>query len=288
MKFEFIDKHRSCFAVERMCRNLSVSRSAYYAWRNRPLSRRAQANETLKTHVKAAFRQFRGVYGSPRIARELRAQGMACSENRIARIMHREGLRAYTKRKFKVTTNSKHDLPVAPNLVNQNFEASGPNRLWASDISYIWTREGWLYLAVILDVFSRQIVGWTVSNRMTKELVLSAVRKAIAQRKPAPGLIFHSDRGSQYASHEVRKLLKDHKMLPSMSKKGDCYDNAIVETFFKTLKTELVYLIEPFKTRNEAKHSLFYYIESFYNRIRRHSAIGYLAPAKFEKLKNAA
>lgn len=288
MKFLFIQEHRSQFAVEKMCQNLGVSRSAYYAWLKRPVSRRDRSNAVLKTHIKATFHQFRGVYGSPRITRELRKQGFRCGEKRVARLMVEEDLRAYTQPKFKVTTNSKHDLPIAPNLVNQNFEASAPNRLWASDITYIWTREGWLYLAVILDVFSRQIVGWTVSNRMTKELVLSAIRKAIAQRKPQPGLIFHSDRGSQYASHEVRRLLKDHQMLQSMSKKGDCYDNAIVETFFKTLKTELVYLIEPFKTRGEAKHSLFYYIDYFYNRIRQHSALNYLAPVKFEKLKNVA
>jgi putative transposase len=288
MKLEFIDQYRSEFSVEKMCQNLSVSRSTYYAWRSRHISQRQRANETLKTHIKATFREFRGLYGSPRLTRELRKRGIRCSENRVARLMQVEGLKAYTKRKFKVTTNSKHDLPIAPNLVKQRFEASGPNRLWASDITYIYTREGWLYLVVILDVFSRQIVSWAVSKRMTKELVLGALKKAIALRKPQPGLIFHSDRGSQYASHEVRRLLKDHHMLQSMSKKGDCYDNAIVETFFKTLKAESIYLMEPFKTRGEAKHSLFYYIDFFYNRIRQHSAIGYLAPVMYEKLKNAA
>lgn len=288
MKFKFIDKHRSLFAVERMCHNLSVSRSAYYAWRNCPVSARKRANAVLTIHIKGIFRQFRGVYGSPRITRVLCERGIACSENRVARLMRSERIRAYTKRKFKITTHSKHRLPVAPNLVNQKFVASKANRLWTSDITYIWTEEGWLYLAVILDVFSRQIVGWAVSNLMTRRLIINALQMAVLKRQPRPGLIFHSDRGSQFASQDVREFLDKHKMLQSMSKKGDCYDNAITETFFKTLKTELVYITEPFKTRGEAKQRLFNYIESFYNCIRKHSAIGFNSPVQYEKLTNVA
>lgn len=285
MRFEFIDRYRSEFAVKKLCRNMSVSRGAYYKWRSRGVSPRESANEKLLVHIKAAFHENRDVYGSPRITHELRSQGFVCSENRVARLMRKNGIRACTKRKFKVTTTqSRHDLPVAPNLVNQCFQASSPNRLWTSDITYLWTREGWLYLAVILDVFSRQIVGWQCSSRLTKALVINALNAAIAQRRPGSGLIFHSDRGSQYASAEFTQLLLDHKMLQSMSAKGNCYDNSITETFFKTLKTEQVYPKELFETRLEAQHHLFDYIESFYNRKRRHSAIGYLAPVKYEQL----
>ena len=202
--------------------------------------------------------------------------------------MRSERIRAYTQRKFKITTHSKHHLPVAPNLVNQKFVASKANRLWTSDITYIWTGEGWLYLAVILDVFSRRIVGWAVSHRLTRRLIINALQRAVLKRQPRPGLIFHSDRGSQFASQEVREFLKNHKMVQSMSKKGDCYDNAITETFFKTLKTELIYITEPFKTRQEAKQRLFNYIESFYNCIRKHSAIGFNSPVQYEKLANVA
>ncbi len=288
MKFGFIETHRLEFAVKKMCQTLEVSTSGYYAWRRAENSKQKVDNQALLIKIKVAYKRSKKRYGSPRITRELREEGILCNEKRVARLMREAGIKAATQRKFKVTTNSKHDLPIAPNLVNQQFYAAGPNQLWLSDITYIHTKEGWLYLSAILDVFSRQIIGWHLSKRMTKELVISALQKALFTRKPAPGLVFHSDRGSQYASHEIRKMLENHQIKQSMSKKGDCYDNAMMESFFKTLKTELVYLEDPFKTRSEAKHSLFYFIEFFYNRIRKHSAIGYLSPIQFEEIQNAA
>ncbi len=271
-----------------MCRNLCVSRSGYYNWRNRGVSDRERANHALRLHVNAIFKQYKQRYGSPRIYRELRSLGIDCSLNRVARIMRSEALRALKKRRFRPTTDSKHNLPVAPNLVKQEFEADKPNQLWTSDITFIWTKEGWLYLVVILDVFSRQIVGWALRKRMPKELVLDALKQAVEIRRPQAGLIFHSDRGSQYASKKVQKYLIANHMKQSMSRKGDCYDNAITESFFKTLKTELVYNRAVFQTRREAQREIFNYIEGFYNRIRRHSSIGYLAPVDFEKLHHAA
>ena len=290
MKYEFIETYRSTFSVEKMCQTLDVSRSGYYCWRRAPKSDRAQANIKLLKKIKETYKRFQGVYGSPRITQELREAGVECSENRVARLMRENEIAAKTKRKFKVTTNSGHNLPVVPNLVNQEFTAAAPNQLWLSDITYIWTREGWLYLAAILDVFSRQIVGWSMNKRMTKELVLNALKQALGRRSITSELIFHSDRGSQYAAHEVRELLEQHGIKQSMSKKGDCYDNAMMESFISSLKRELIYPFPAFENRSEAKSSVFYYIEIFYNKIRRHSGIGNIAPAQFEKLKqtNAA
>ena len=205
---------------------------------------------------------------------------------RIARLMRINGIAAKTRRRFKATTNSRHCLPVSPNLLNRHFTADGPNKVWTSDITYVWTEEGWLYLAVVLDVFSRQIVGWSMGERIDTALVLRAFNQAVMRRRPTPGLIFHSDRGSQYASADFRKALKLCGAVQSMSNKGDCYDNSITETFFHTLKTELVYF-ERYKTRAEAKRGIFEYIEAFYNRLRRHSALGYRSPFAFEQAKVA-
>ena len=290
MKYEFIETYRSTFAVEKMCQSLDVSRSGYYRWKVAPKSKRSEANEKLLNKIEETYEDFQGIYGSPRITQELRDAGVECSENRVARLMRKNEIAAKTKRKFKVTTNSRHNLPVAPNLVNQEFTAAAPNQLWLSDITYIWTREGWLYLAVILDVFSRQIVGWSMSERMTQDLVLNTLKQALGRRSITSELTFHSDRGSQYAAHEFGKLLKEHGIKQSMSKKGDCYDNAMMESFFSSLKRELIYPFPVFETRGEAKSSIFYYIEIFYNKIRRHSGIGGIAPVQFEKLKltNAA
>ena len=290
MMFEFIDNHRSEFSVEKMCRVLDVSRSGYYRFRTAPESDRKKRNDALYMQIKTTYDASHGTYGSPRITRELRDKGIRCSENRVARLMREKALAAQTKRKFKVTTDSRHNLPVAPNLVQKDFSAAAPNRLWVSDITYIWTLEGWLYLAIIQDVFSRQVVGWSMSQRMTKDLVLNALKSALGRRKNLSGLIFHSDRGSQYAAHAVGELLQQHGIKQSMSKKGDCYDNAMAESFFSSLKREFIYPFPAFKTRNEAKQSIFYYIEIFYNKIRKHSAIGYLTPVLFEQLKlnNAA
>lgn len=287
MKYEFMERERSGFAVERMCRLFGVTRSGYYAWlRERSTGRRFKENKALLEAIRRSYKASRGTYGSPRIAEDIRDTGFRCGENRIARLMRINGIAAKTKRRFKATTNSRHCLPVAENLLKQRFTADGPNKVWTSDITYVLTEEGWLYLAVVLDVFSRQIVGWAMGDRIDTALVLRAFNQAVMRRRPAPGLIFHSDRGSQYASAEFRKALKSCGAVQSMSNKGDCYDNAVTETFFHTLKTELVYF-ERYKTRAEAKRGIFEYIEAFYNRLRRHSALGYRSPLAFEQSKVA-
>ena len=283
MKYQFIDTYRSAFAVEKMCRALNVSKSGYYAWKVRPKSKRARENEQLDHHIRTTYKQNRGTYGSPRITEALKKQSIACSENRVARRMRINDLTAKTKKRFKVTTNSKHNHPVTENLLGQNFEAQRPNQVWVSDITYIWTHEGWLYLAVILDLFSRQIVGWAMSNRLGHELVLDAFKQAIWRRRPPSGVIFHSDQGVQYACQALRDLLHHYKFIQSMSGKGNCYDNAVAESFFHTLKTELIYF-ENYITRGDAKNSVFEYIEIFYNRFRMHSTLNYYSPVEFEQL----
>lgn len=282
MKYTFIHEHRSSFRVEKMCRVCDVSRSGYYAWRQREKSRRQDENEQLVGKIKNIHAVNRKVYGSPRITEELRAQGVCCGKNRVARPMRLNGIKAKTVKRYRVTTNSAHRLPVAPNLVNRRFAADECNKLWVSDISYIATREGWLYLAVIIDVFSRTVVGWSMSERLHDTLTVSAFRQALFRRKPGSDLIFHSDRGSQYASDRFTMVLRSHGIIQSMSGKGNCYDNAVAESFFHTLKTELVYL-ESYETRAEARQSIFEYIEVFYNRVRRHSALGYKSPLEYER-----
>jgi transposase InsO family protein len=229
----------------------------------------------------------RKTYGSPRVTAELHAQGVCCGENRVARLMREAGICAKRKRKYRVTTNSKHNLPVAPNLLARQFTVDRPNAVWVSDITYIWTSEGWLYLAGVVDLYSRMVVGWSMSNRITGELTLDALNQALGRRRPNPGLLHHSDRGSQYAAGDYRKLLKVHRVTCSMSRKADPWDNAPMESFFATLKTELIYR-ERFSTREEAKMKIFDYIEVFYNRERRHSSLGYESPANFERLATLA
>jgi putative transposase len=271
-----------------MCPLLEVSRSAYYADRKRPKSRRERENEQLVEKIKEIYYQSRRRYGSPRITDALHDQGLVCGHNRVARLMRHNDIVAKRKRRFKVTTHSRHKLPLAANLVDRQFSADAPDQLWVSDITYVRTLQGWLYLAAILDVYSRQIVGWSLDAFLGQELVLKALRQALGRRQPAQGLIFHSDRGVQYASDSVRKLLSKRAFRQSMSGKGNCYDNAIMESFFATLKTELIY-DETYHTRVEAKQSIFEYIEVFYNRFRKHSALGYLSPAEFEnQLKEAS
>jgi transposase InsO family protein len=223
----------------------------------------------------------RGTYGSPRILAELKGLGFKCSKSRVERLMKKYGIRAKTRRKFRVTTDSKHSLPVAPNVLDRDFSPEKPNAAWGGDITYVWTKEGWLFLAVIIDLYSRQVVGWSMDERMTRELTLSALRMAINRRKPGQGLIHHTDRGSQYASADYRRLLKAHDMICSMSRKGNCWDNAPIESFFHTLKTECIYW-EEFETREEARRKIFEWIEVFYNRQRRHSTLGNLSPVNFE------
>jgi len=287
MKYIFIKDNRSTFRLKKMCQVFAVSKSGYYAWRKRTQSKTKRANELLLAKIHEVFHGSHQRYGSRRVWFELRLRGIICSKNRVARLMRQDELKSRRTRKFKATTNSKHKLPIAPNLINKNFVVKQPNRVWVSDITYLWTWEGWMYLAVIIDLYSRQVVGWAMSTRINKELVLSAIIQAIGRRKPNLGLIFHSDRGSQYASYEVRKLLQKYQILQSMSNKGDCFDNAVSEAFFATLKLELVYP-DFFETRLEACSEVFEYIEIFYNRQRLHSTLNYLSPLQFEKVNPAA
>ncbi len=282
MKYAFMEEQGSAFGVEKMCRVLKVSRSGFYAWRGRGKSMRQLENERLLVEIKKAHKNSSKIYGSPRITEEVRENGIKCSRNRVARLMRRNGIAAKAKRRFKATTDSRHNLPVAKNLLNRQFRVDAPNKVWVSDITYIWTAEGWLYLAVILDLFSRKIVGWSMSDRMTQDIVINAFLQAMWRRKPGAGLMFHSDRGSQYASGDFRRLLLEHGVIQSMSRKGNCYDNAVAESFFHTLKTEVVYH-EKYLTREQARKSVFEYIELFYNRVRKHSTLGYCSPWKFEQ-----
>jgi len=264
-----------------MCEVLEVSRSVFYAWRRSPESERNHSNRELLTEIRIAFDRSRQTYGSPRLAVELKESGVPCSENRVARLMRLSGIRAVSKRKYRVTTNSKHHHPVAENLLDRQFSTDRPNAVWLSDITYVWTSEGWLYLAGVVDLYSRMLVGWSMSHRITAELTLSALRQAISRRDVKPDLMHHSDRGGQYAAVEYQKLLVDTAMICSMSRKGDCWDNAPMESFFATLKTELVNR-EQFETREEAQAKIFEYIEVFYNRQRRHSSLGMKSPVDFE------
>ena len=272
-----------------MARVLDVSLSGYYAWRMRRKSNRKRENDNLLISIIDIFHEGRQTYGSPSITRELNKLGIHCSKNRVARLMKINGIHAITKRRFKVTTDSQHKKPIAENLLKKGIVIQQPNSVWVSDITYIWTRERWMYLSVIIDLYSRTIVGWSMRKHLRKELVTEALQMAYNSRKPAPGLIFHSDRGVQYASGAVRSFLSGHGFLQSMSGKGNCYDNAYAESFFHTLKTELIYQ-NKYQTREEARQDIFEYIEVFYNRKRRHSALDYLSPMQFEKknLRNAA
>ncbi len=281
MKYCFIDQYCSEFGVTKMCRALGVSRSGYYGWKKQPQGKRRKAEEELLMEIKESYRKSKGNYGSPRIADDLRDKGLCCGKNRVARIMKVNGIRAKTMKKFKATTNSKHNLPVAENLLNQDFTAASPNAVWVSDITYVATLEGWLYLAVIIDLYSRQVVGWAMHTRLTADFVIRALYQAIGRRRPPAGCIFHSDRGVQYACKDFRKVLEHYKFRQSMSKKGDCYDNAVAESFFHTLKVEHVYQ-HRYATRAEARQSIFEYVEMIYNRQRKHSALGYRSPVSVE------
>jgi transposase InsO family protein len=282
-----MSNHRSEFPISLMCEVLKVSRSGYYAWLRHPESTSKQDDKVLLQEIHAIYQESRSTYGSPRIYRELKRRGRNHGKKRIARLMRKDGLRAKTKRKFKITTDSKHTFPVAPNLLNREFTPKEPNQVWASDITYIWTAEGWLYLAVVMDLFSRAILGWSMSERMTRSLVIDAFIMAVKRYHPSPGLLHHSDRGSQYASADYQTVLKRYGAICSMSRKGNCWDNAPVESFFSTLKKEHVFHHD-YRYRTQARQSIFAYIEQFYNRKRIHSALGYRTPSEMEKFKLAA
>ena len=281
MIYEVIDAKKVEIPVGRGCRLFGVSMSGYYAWKTRMPSKRHYGDMVLLAHIRNRFALSHETYGSPRMHAELRADGITGGRHRIARIMRDNGLKALQKRRYKKTTDSDHGGPVAPNILDQDFTAEAPNQKWGVDISYIWTAEGWLYLAVVVDLFSRRIVGWAVSDRMRKDLAMTALKRAIVMRRSPKGVIHHSDRGSQYCSTEYQKILTDNGFVISMSGKGNCYDNAMVETVFKTLKSELVWRTI-FLSRHQAEIAIGHYIDGFYNPTRRHSALGYQSPCAFE------
>jgi putative transposase len=273
----FIRDHVADFPVGIMCEVLGVSRSGYYGWASRAESVRAAADRALAAEIRAAHAASRGRYGSPRVHAELRTRGRRVGRKRVARLMRGMGLAARRKRRFRQTTDSRHAFPIAPNLLARNFTSEVPDRVWLADLTYIWTAEGWLYLAVVLDLCTRRVVGWAMADHLGHELALAALVMAIARQRPAPGLVHHADRGVQYAAHGYRARLLAHGMICSMSRKGDCWDNAPMESFFATLKGELVEEAD-YQTRDQARADVFHYIEGFYNRRRLHSALGYLTP----------
>lgn len=285
MKHRYIKDNRSNHAIEKMCRVLGVSRSGYYKHVNAPDSQRDRENAMLLNQIKIAYADNEGNYGSPRISQELNDKGITCGKNRVARLMRKNEIRAKTSKKFRITTDSAHKHPVAPNRLAQEFSADTINQKWVSDITYIYTQEGWLYLAVIMDLCSRKIVGWAMESRITKKLTMKALQQAMNRRCIKAGLILHSDRGSQYACHDYVHLVKSNQFIQSMSGRGNCYDNAVMESFFKTLKVEKVYW-KRYTTRDDARKSIFKYIECYYNVKRKHSALGYKSPQGFEDAMN--
>lgn len=286
MRYSFIRDHRQQFRVAALCRVLKVSASGFFAWLRRPESPRQRANRALVTRIKAAHVRSRKSYGRRRIHVQLQRDGITCSRNRVARLMRSEGLCGLRRRRFKATTNSKHSFPVAPNLLARNFTAVAPDQVWVSDITYLACEEGWEYLATVMDLYSRRIVGWAMQSTLERSLTLNALKMAIAQRRPGPGLIHHSDRGVQYACGDYQTALNERQMIPSMSRKGDCWDNAPKESFFGTLKCELgLHKLRP--PREQAHREVFEYIEVFYNRQRLHSSLGYQSPVTFERQSTA-
>jgi putative transposase len=284
MRYAFVEKHRTVWPIAVQCDVLRVSRSGFYAWRKRPPSARAERRRELTDRIQEIHsRKDHDVYGAPRIHQELVAEGRACNRKTVARCMKAAGIRAKTVKKFRViTTDSNHPHPIAANLVDRDFSPSRKNQTWTADITSIPTDEGWLYLAAVEDLHSRKIVGWSMSDRIDGRLVVDALDMAIRRELPGEGLVAHSDRGAQYASEHYQTLLRKHGIRCSMSRKANCWDNAPMESFFATLKKERVHH-ERYRTRDEARRSLFEYIETFYNRVRRHSALGYLSPIQFER-----
>jgi len=281
MRYAFIEGHRAMWQLPVMCRMLGVSKSGYFVWRDGRESPRRSQDRALTVHIQAIHRKSRQTYGSPRIHHELQANGTAVGKKRVERLMKAAGVAVLPRRQFVTTTDSDHDQPIAPNLLEQDFAATAPNQRWVTDITYIRTGEGWLFLAAIVDLYSRKVVGWAMQPTMHRSLVLKALAMAVADRQPKAGLIHHSDRGSQYASDDYRAALHAHGMVASMSRRGCCYDNAVAESFWHTLKNELIYRHE-YQTRAEAQNAIFEYIEVFYNQTRRHTSIGNLSPMDFE------
>ncbi|WP_321900164.1 IS3 family transposase [Paraburkholderia heleia] len=295
VRYAWIDQQVGQYPLSSLCGVLSVSVNGYRAWKRGGKSGRTRLTDTqLLTLIRTVHAEVKGAYGSPRMTEEIRVRGFPASKERVERLMREHGIRARHKRRYRVTTDSKHKLPVAPNLLNREFTPAAPNQVFSSDITYIWTDEGWLYLAVVLDLFNREVVGWSIKPRMTADLVTDALTMAWFRRRPAPGALCHSDRGSQYASHEFQRKLTAYGMRCSMSRKGNCWDNAPTESFFNSLKNERVHATR-YRTHQDAKADLFEYIEVFYNRSRRHSSLGFVSPEQFlmdwikaQKTKDAA
>jgi len=279
VRFRFIQTEKAWYPVAALCRNLQVSRAGFYAWNGRPLSRRTVVNHVALVHIRAIYRQHNKRYGSPRVCKALRAGGFKIGRHRVARLMSDDGLRAKATRRFRVTTNSRHAFPVAKNLLARTFEIDRPNRVWLSDITYLWTDEGWLYLTALLDLCGRRIVGWGTSETLDADSTCRVLRRALTLRRPAPGLIHHSDRGVQYAGHAYQRILREHGITCSMSRKGNCWDNAPMESFFATLKREIGQTRWP--TRSAAANAIDAYI-AYYNHERLHSALDYRSPAQYE------
>ncbi len=282
MRFWFIEENRTALPMERLCKIMNVSSRGYRAFRSRPISQRQREDMVLLAHIREQHRLSLNSYGRPRMTEELKEIGLNVGHRRVGRLMRQNDIAVVRTRKHKVTTDSNHSFNIAPNLLNRNFTADRPNQKWVVDISYIWTREGWLYLAVVLDLYSRRVIGWAVSNRMKRDLAIRALNMAIALRRPPKGCIHHSDRGSQYCSHDYQKLLRQHGFKVSMSGKGNCYDNAVMETFFKTIKAELIWR-QLWPTRRAAEIAIFEYINGFYNPRRKHSTLGWESPLAFER-----
>jgi transposase InsO family protein len=282
MRFAFVEEHSKHVPVERLCRMLRVTSRGYRAWRRRPISRRQREDMVLLAHIREQHHLSLASYGRPRMTQELKEAGLSVGHRRVGRLMRDNRIYVVRTHKYKVTTDSHHRFNVAPNWLDRNFTAHAPNQKWAGDISYIWTAEGWLYLAVMIDLHSRRVIGWAVSNRLKRDLALQALNRAVALRRPAQGCLHHTDRGTQYCSHEYQKRLNERGFKVSMSGRGNCYDNAAVETFFKTLKAELIWR-RTWATREEVTQALFQYINGFYNSRRRHSAIGGVSPITFER-----
>jgi putative transposase len=282
MTFRFIEEHRAQWPVRLLCETLEVSPAGYYAWRDRPTSAQEQRRATLLVEIRTVHAEVKARYGSPRLHAELLARGRPCCVNTVARLMRDNGVAAKTVRKFRCTTDSNHDLPVAENLLDRQFDPASPNESWVADITYLPTREGWLYLAVVEDLYSRRVVGWSMADHLESRLVADALTLAVERRLPGAGLLAHSDRGSQYASDHYQRLLARHGITCSMSRHADCWDNAPMESFFASLKKELVHDAD-FGTRAQARAAIVEYIEVFYNTQRRHSALGYVSPAEYER-----
>ena len=282
MSFAFIEAEKASFPISRMCRVLDISQSGFFAWRGRPACQRQKQDMVHLAHIRTVFALSNGSYGSPRMHRDLIDAGHRIGRHRTARLMRENGLVARQKRRFKRTTDSEHAWPIAQNLIAQDFSADAPDKTWGADISYIWTAQGWLYLAVVLDLHSRRVVGWATSDRLKRSLAVEALRRAIANRTPSAGLVHHSDRGSQYCSVDYQAELRKRGILISMSGRGNCYDNAMVETFFKTIKSELIWPIA-WQSRQQTENAIARDIDGFYNPVRRHSSLGFQSPVAFER-----